>query len=80
MLRRRVVTLLVDFYLGDESPLAAGDGPHHRPKRTRMGDKYTLPNLEHMVELIATLRARRPLGRRQRRRAARRRGRAARVR
>ena len=55
MLRRRVVTLLIDFYLGDESPLAADDGPHHRPKRTRMGDKYTLPNLEHMVDLIANL-------------------------
>ena len=55
MLRTRVVTLLVDFYLGDESPLAGDDGPHHRPKRTRMGDKFTLPNLDHMVELIATL-------------------------
>merc|ERR1719160_545782 len=56
MLRKRVVTLMIDFYLGDESPLASNDdGPHHRPKRTRMGDKFTLPNLEHMVELIATL-------------------------
>ena len=56
MLRKRVVTLMIDFYLGDESPLASNDdGPHHRPKRTRMGDKYTLPNLEHMVDLIATL-------------------------
>ena len=55
MLRKRVVSLLVDFYLGDESPLAVGDGPHHRPKRTRMGDKYTLPNLEHMLDLITTL-------------------------
>ena len=55
LLRRRVVTLLIDFYLGEESPLAADDGPNHRSKRTRMGDKFTLPNLEHMVELIATL-------------------------
>ena len=59
-----VVTQLVDFYLGDESPLAAGDGPYHRPKRTRMGDKFALPNLEHMLALISLLArsADRPVG------------------
>ena len=55
LLRRHVITQLVDFYLGDESPLAAGDGPYHRPKRTRMGDKFALPNLEHMLALISLL-------------------------
>ena len=49
------LTQLIDFYLGDESPLAAGDAPYHAPKRTRMGDKFSLPNLEHMLALISLL-------------------------
>jgi hypothetical protein len=55
LLHQRVITQLVDFYLGDESPLAAGDAPYHQPKRTRMGDKFSLPNLEHMLALISLL-------------------------
>ena len=48
---------LFDFYLGDESPfvITPAAEPHHRPKRVRMGDKFTLPNLDNMVALVALL-------------------------
>jgi hypothetical protein len=55
LLHRRVCTSLIDFYLGEESPLAAEGGAHHRAKRQRMGDKFAVPALEHMVELIVLL-------------------------
>ena len=55
LLRKRVVSKLINFYLGDESPLATDDVPHHQPKRTRMGDKFAQPNLEHMLALISLL-------------------------
>lgn len=42
----------MDFYLGDESPCAKA---HHMTKKTKMGDKFNLPHLSHMVEVIAIL-------------------------
>jgi len=59
MLRRRFASHLVDFYLADESPCvglpAHLDEGRAAPRRARMGDKCTLPQLEHMVALLSLL-------------------------
>eukprot|EP01133_Synstelium_polycarpum_P007566 gene7566-8852_t len=52
LLSRNVISQLIDFYLGDESPNAKTHPPQ---KKTKMGDKYQQPLLTGMLETIAVL-------------------------
>ena len=54
LLSRNTVMRYIDFYLGDESPIAA-DAPAHRPKRPRMGDKFAAPQLDEHADVIDEL-------------------------
>ena len=54
LLSRNTVMRYIDFYLGDESPIAA-DAPAHRPKRPRMGDKFAAPQLDEFAKLLSLL-------------------------
>jgi hypothetical protein len=58
LVARGAVPILVDFYLGAESPFAdpAEVGPDGKPRKyAKMGDKTTMPVLSPMVELLMIL-------------------------
>lgn len=48
---RRIISVLIDFYLGEESPFFK----FHKQKKAKMGDKFTTPNLNYMMDLLATM-------------------------
>jgi len=54
MLSHRAVELLVDFYTSDDTSTNGGD-QQHRQKKSKMGDKFALPNLSPMVEVVSKL-------------------------
>eukprot|EP01132_Coremiostelium_polycephalum_P001351 gene1351-1706_t len=52
MVSRNVIGRLIDFFLGDESPVSKLHPPQ---KKTKMGDKYNSPQLSHMMEALSIL-------------------------
>jgi hypothetical protein len=53
LVQRNTIARLVDFYLGEDSPINHTRLPSHKQKKTKMGDKFQNPNLTHMVSLIS---------------------------
>mmetsp|Transcript_12467 Transcript_12467/g.20271 ORF Transcript_12467/g.20271 Transcript_12467/m.20271 type:complete len:3278 (-) Transcript_12467:248-10081(-) len=54
LLTRHTVARLVDFCLGDESPLAKTN-LSNRQKKIKMGDKFSSPNLSHVIATVSLL-------------------------
>ncbi|GAM28546.1 hypothetical protein SAMD00019534_117220 [Acytostelium subglobosum LB1] len=52
LLNRCVISRLIHFYMGDDSPMAKTNPPQ---KKVKMGDKYNSPQLQTMLETIAIL-------------------------
>eukprot|EP00163_Fabomonas_tropica_P001375 TRINITY_DN11035_c0_g1_i1.p1 TRINITY_DN11035_c0_g1~~TRINITY_DN11035_c0_g1_i1.p1 ORF type:complete len:1226 (-),score=258.12 TRINITY_DN11035_c0_g1_i1:143-3727(-) len=53
MLDRGVVTVMIDFFLGDESPYTRSRAGGH--KRKKMGDNFAAPNMGNLITLIVEL-------------------------
>eukprot|EP00298_Acanthocystis_sp_HF-20_P025811 c38149_g1_i1.p1 GENE.c38149_g1_i1~~c38149_g1_i1.p1 ORF type:complete len:282 (-),score=80.63 c38149_g1_i1:156-1001(-) len=55
LIRRKTIARLVDFYLGDESPLRRSRSTTHKSKKMRMGDKFQPCILGYMFKLLSHL-------------------------
>ncbi|KAF2075266.1 hypothetical protein CYY_003442 [Polysphondylium violaceum] len=52
LVSRRVIGRLIDFFLGDESPWSKSHPPQ---KKTKMGDKYSSPQFNYMMDALSIL-------------------------
>lgn len=55
LLAKHVPGLLIDFYLGEESPLRYLHGKPSKKKRAKMGEKKNPPRLDYMVGMLSAL-------------------------
>eukprot|EP01117_Protostelium_nocturnum_P007975 TRINITY_DN2842_c0_g2_i10.p1 TRINITY_DN2842_c0_g2~~TRINITY_DN2842_c0_g2_i10.p1 ORF type:complete len:2789 (-),score=856.42 TRINITY_DN2842_c0_g2_i10:989-9238(-) len=55
LVKRGILPQLVDFFLNDTSPSWLSLPVNERPRRVKMGDKFTKPNWDLFVDLMSTL-------------------------